>query len=108
MMDDLTNLASTSYVDDKIAELVDSSPDELNTLKELADALNNDSDFAATVVNELSKKVDKVDGKGLSTNDYTTTDKNLLNTIANEYITEEDIVAITDDEIDNICTANLE
>ena len=31
---------------------------------------------------ELNKKVDKVDGKGLSTNDYTTTDKNKLAGIA--------------------------
>ena len=31
---------------------------------------------------ELAKKVDKVDGKGLSTNDYTTTEKNKLSGIA--------------------------
>lgn len=31
---------------------------------------------------ELAKKVDKVDGKGLSTNDYTTTEKTKLNGIA--------------------------
>ena len=38
-------------IEEKIAELVDSSPDALNTLKELADALGNDPDFANTVLN---------------------------------------------------------
>lgn len=43
----------------KIAELVDSSPTTLDTLKELADALNNDPNFATTVTNELSLKANK-------------------------------------------------
>jgi len=34
------------------------------------------------VVNDLDEKVDKVTGKGLSTNDYTTAEKNKLNDIA--------------------------
>lgn len=36
------------------------------------------------LVLELSKKVDKVDGKGLSTNDFTTAYKNLLNLLSEE------------------------
>ena len=36
----------------------------------------------AQIVNKLSGKVDKVDGKGLSTNDYTTDEKNKLADIA--------------------------
>ena len=43
-------------VDSKIAELVSSSPEALNTLKELADALGNDPNFAATVTTEIGKK----------------------------------------------------
>ena len=43
----------------KIAELVDSSPTALDTLKELANALNNDPNFAATITTELSLKANK-------------------------------------------------
>lgn len=46
-------------INSKIAELVDSSPATLDTLKELADALNNDPNFATTVTNELSLKANK-------------------------------------------------
>ena len=42
-----------AYVDElkqAVAELVDSSPEALNTLNELAEALNNDEDFAAHMI----------------------------------------------------------
>ena len=58
-------------VDERVAALVDSAPDTLNTLNELANALGDDPNFATTVATEIGKKVDKVDGKGLSTNDFT-------------------------------------
>ncbi len=71
-----------TYVDEKVAGLVDSSPETLNTLNELAAALGDDPNFATTVATEIGKKVDKVSGKGLSTNDYTTAEKNKLAGIA--------------------------
>lgn len=40
-----TQIASTAFVMAAIAALVDSSPDALNTLKELAAALGNDPNF---------------------------------------------------------------
>lgn len=45
--------------------------------------LNNDSNFVnqSTMNSALAEKVDKVTGKGLSTNDYTTTEKNKLSAI---------------------------
>ena len=58
-------------VDSKIAALVNSAPETLDTLNELAEALGNDPNFATTIATQLGNKVDKVDGKGLSTNDYT-------------------------------------
>lgn len=42
--------------DDRIKQLIGSAPEELDTLKEIADALNNDPDFAGTMVKELAKK----------------------------------------------------
>ena len=49
-------LASEEYVNTAIANLVDSSPETLNTLNELADALGDDPNFATTMTTELSKK----------------------------------------------------
>lgn len=46
-------------INSKIAELVDSSPTTLDTLKELANALNNDPNFATTITSELSLKANK-------------------------------------------------
>ena len=66
-------LASTTYVDGKVAGIVNSAPETLDTLNELATALGDDPNFATTVANQIGTKVDKVDGKGLSTNDLTNT-----------------------------------
>lgn len=65
------DLTTKKYVDDKVASLVDSAPDTLDTLKELSTALGDDPNFATTMTNTLAGKVDKVDGKTLSTNDLT-------------------------------------
>jgi hypothetical protein len=53
----LNDLATELYVDNKVAGLVDSAPNTLNTLNELAKALGNDANFATTVSNEIGKKV---------------------------------------------------
>ena len=77
------------FVTGKVAELVDSAPEALNTLKELASALGDDPNFAATMTTELGKKVDKADGKGLSTEDFTTAEKTKLANVAenaNNYV----------------------
>ncbi|EOD4091824.1 phage tail protein, partial [Yersinia enterocolitica] len=52
-------LANTAFVQAAIAALVASSPAALDTLKELADALGNDPNFATTMTNALAGKMDK-------------------------------------------------
>lgn len=52
-------IANTEYVQNSIASLVDSAPDTLNTLNELAKALGNDANFATTVTNNIGEKVSK-------------------------------------------------
>ena len=49
-------LANKSYVDTEVAGIVDSAPGTLNTLNELAAALNDDANFATTVTNSLALK----------------------------------------------------
>lgn len=51
-----TQIATTAFVKAAIAALVNSSPAALDTLKELADALGNDANFAATMTNALAGK----------------------------------------------------
>ncbi len=75
---DLDGYATTDDVDDAVAALVSSAPQTLDTLKELADALGDDPNFATTMATQLGNKVDKETGKGLSTNDYTTAEKTKL------------------------------
>ena len=50
---------SKSEVTQKIKDIVGAAPAALDTLQEIAKSLNNDSDFAGTITNELSKKVNK-------------------------------------------------
>lgn len=50
-----------SYADTAISDLVGSSPEALDTLNELAAALGDDPDFAATINNKLSNKLEKTD-----------------------------------------------
>ncbi|MGA0875179.1 MAG: hypothetical protein ACO3Q6_08070, partial [Ilumatobacteraceae bacterium] len=47
----LTN--AKNYTDSKVADLVNSAPEVLNTLKELSDALGGDENFAATVAGQF-------------------------------------------------------
>lgn len=49
-------LATTSYVDTSISNLIDAAPVALDTLNELAAALGDDANFATTVTNSLSDK----------------------------------------------------
>lgn len=51
-----TQLANTAFVQAAIAGLVGSSPAALDTLNELAAALGNDPNFAATMTNALANK----------------------------------------------------
>lgn len=55
---DQTVLTSAeSYTDQKIADVVDGSPEALDTLYELAKALGNDSNFATTVMDQIGQKL---------------------------------------------------
>ena len=70
--------STKEYVTQKISELVNSAPGTLDTLNEIAAALNNDSNFATTIITQLGTKVDKVEDKQLSTNDYSAEEKSTV------------------------------
>ena len=54
----LTGYATESYVTTAISNLVDTAPSTLNTLNELAAAINDDASFASTVTTALGNKLD--------------------------------------------------
>ncbi|ENU3103286.1 prophage tail fiber N-terminal domain-containing protein [Escherichia coli] len=51
-----TEIANAAFVRKLLAALVDSSPEALDTLNELAAALGNDPEFATTIMNALAGK----------------------------------------------------
>ena len=55
--DNDTSVASTAFVQQEIASLVDSAPGTLNTLNELAAALGDDANFSTTVTTSIADKL---------------------------------------------------
>ena len=55
---DLTGYATETYVSTAVSNLVDTAPETLNTLNELAAAINDDASFASTVTTSLGNKLD--------------------------------------------------
>ena len=78
LISDLASKPTLAQVGVEIEKIVGAAPEALDTLKELADALGNDSNFASTITGQLANKVDKVSGKQLSTQDFTTALKTKL------------------------------
>jgi hypothetical protein len=52
-----TQIATTAYVQNEIAELIDAAPGALDTLNELAAALGDDANFSSTVTTALGTKL---------------------------------------------------
>ena len=77
-----TSSQVSTTVNNAISNLISGAPEALDTLNELAAALGDDPNFAATISAEIGTKVDKVDGKGLSENDFTDELLAKLNSIA--------------------------
>lgn len=52
-----TQIATTAFVQEAVAAVINGAPGALDTLKELADALGNDGSFAMTLTNSLASKL---------------------------------------------------
>lgn len=89
-----TSAQADAAISTAINALIAGSPGALDTLNELAAAMGDDPNFATTVTNALANKVDKITGKGLSTEDFTTVLLTKLNGIA------------TGAQVNNISAAN--
>ncbi len=78
----VTELPTAEGVDSKISaaisELIGGAPETYDTLKEITDYIDGHKDVADALTEAVGKKVDKVEGKGLSTEDFTTALKEKL------------------------------
>ncbi len=90
---------SGKAVAEAIAAIVNSAPDTLNTLEELAAALGDDPNFATTIMTLLGGKVDKVEGKGLSSNDYTDTERTMVSNADTMVMEHDDKIRVMNDSL---------
>lgn len=81
-----SNISTTTYVDESIAALVNSAPEALNTLDELAAALGDDENFATTVTNKIAEKASKTELEDLK------------NELSESIVSESDEWIITDED----------
>jgi len=55
-------IASETYVNTQVTNLIDSAPGALDTLNEIAAALNDDANFSTTITNLINDKEDTITG----------------------------------------------
>lgn len=86
MSTDIDALPTASEVNTAISNaidaLIDGAPGTYDTLKEISDWIATHTSEYEALIAGLATKVDKVEGKGLSTEDYTTAEKTKLAGIA--------------------------
>ena len=73
-----TGYITKEYTDEKISDLINGAPETLDTLKEVADAIQENENVIFALNAAIGNKVDKVAGKGLSENDFTNLEKEKL------------------------------
>lgn len=83
----LVGYATEAYVDSAISNVIDSAPTALDTLNELAAALNDDSSFATTVTNAIAAKADPVSSTAVSSNITLSTGKYFVDTSTTRTLT---------------------
>lgn len=82
VLSELSNLNTDTAVDEKISaavsELIGGAPEAYDTLKEIADYIETHEDAAKALNEAIGNKVSKVEGKGLSAEDFTSALKQKL------------------------------
>lgn len=105
-----TKTETDSAIAGKIAEVVAEAPESFDTLKEIADWIDTHADSASAMNSaiqanaaNIEKKVDKVEGKTLSSNDFTDVYKNKVD---NTYTKTETDTALAG-KVDKVSGKNL-
>jgi hypothetical protein len=97
---ELGNLASKAYVDAVVA----GAPDLLNTLDELAAALNDDANFASNITTLIAGKVSSSDFNALFESRWSTKNTYHLPEGSNLYFTEQRVLNIVEPLIPSVPT----
>jgi hypothetical protein len=78
------NYQTLAEVNEIITDAIGINPSVTTTIPQLQAQLDNNTSATSAILNQLVLKVDKVNGKDLSTNDFTTSEKQKLGSIANQ------------------------
>ena len=102
---DLNTLETSvkGYTDTKVADLVGAAPELLDTFEEVATAIKENQDVADALQSAIGNKVDKEEGKGLSSNDFTDEEKEKLASLSeNGSLTDEEkaLLASIENKVD--------
>lgn len=97
--------------ENSIANLIGGASEALDTLKEIEDWIRNDESGTANIVKQINElketKVDKIEGKSLSTNDYTDEDKATLGILSESVSSHESDIELIKAEYINKDVDNL-
>ena len=83
--DALSGYATSTFVEERISNVIDNAPEALDTLREISYALNNDPNLGTTLTNQISQKADT---------SYVT---NLYNDLYNKTISQREDIPIYDE-----------
>lgn len=100
-----TQIATTAYVTTAIDNLIGGAPGALDTLNELAAAINDDASFAASVTTSLGTKVDTTSAQALGSAANVMTVSNATITLARGDSTT-DVVTVNNVANANACSGN--
>lgn len=95
----------TTAVNNAVTSLVGSAPDALNTLQELAAAIDNDNTFSSTIVTALGTKQEKVTGVTSTEIGYLDGVTSAIQTQIDSKVASDDLINTTQDAI--IASAGL-
>jgi len=94
-----STFTTNTHVDTKIAAIVDSAPDALNTLNELAAALGDDANFSTTILNSISSTETRINANLDIVQDNVSA---LPDSAANDFVTYTRLNANIDVVQDNV------
>jgi len=87
IIDSYTKDEVNGKISTAIGNLIDNSPTVLDTLKEIATALNNDPTFSVTITKLISDVSDKLDGDIKNLSDYVTTNDLVISGVKTDITT---------------------
>lgn len=91
---DISSLATEKYVNTLVSDLINSAPETLNTLGEIAEEINKNKNVVDTLNSAIGNKADRTELEGLASEDYV---KNAISNIENpkvdltDYATKEEL-----------------